>query len=205
LCSAGAQGRKDPENNRRVYEEAIPLLLSKGEGSVKRFVYLSSTCVSWPAALPDDEVPRGRAITQPFLLRVYKFKRRGEAALRRSGASYAIVRVNSPVSREHFDKLLGGAEPGEERIVVHADDDQDIDGLGPTRMYVGNLASVLVDAAFNEATQGKTFGVATMLESPGARGAGAWREEVARVPLDSERDDPWPEDLFEPAPRETCA
>jgi len=125
--------------------------------------------------------------------------------LRRSGASYAIVRVNSPVSREHFDKLLGGAEPGEERIVVHADDDQDIDGLGPTRMYVGNLASVLVDAAFNEATQGKTFGVATMLESPGARGAGAWREEVARVPLDSERDDPWPEDLFEPAPRETCA
>ena len=64
-----------------MYEEAIPLLLSQGEGAVKRFVYLSSTCVSWPAALPDDEVPRGRAITQPFLLRVYKFKRRGEAAL----------------------------------------------------------------------------------------------------------------------------
>jgi hypothetical protein len=188
MCNLGAHGREDPENNRRVYEEGIPVLLGHGTlrppqrcntrsgplirlpwpagGNIRRFVYLSSSGVSQP--VPAD---------QPWLNKVYKYKRRGEAALRKSGAPYSIVRTNATLRKDKFE---GSQLPGAERITVSPDDELDLNE--PTFMYVGNLATVLVGAAFDASAEGKSFGVTTQLQGAPKHGFDGWKEDLTVPP-----------------------
>mmetsp|Transcript_11003 Transcript_11003/g.26718 ORF Transcript_11003/g.26718 Transcript_11003/m.26718 type:complete len:361 (+) Transcript_11003:54-1136(+) len=171
----GARGRQDPENNRRVYEEAIPLLLAKGMGKIERFVYLSSTGIA-----------QTKPYKSPFFAAVYKYKRRGEAALRNSGTPYAIVRVNSTFKKAEFE----GPMPATSNIVVRGDDNTE-----NSIMYAGNLAAVLVDAAFHPAAAGKSFGVATNVERHlTERDIDAWKDDLMDVVLDSQLTVPWLDD-----------
>jgi len=84
----GAQGYKDPENTRRIYEEGIDNLiaLAKAHGgdSLKRVVYFSSDGT--------DPPPEGFPLGD-LLRSAAKYKRRGEGVVRHSGVEYSIVRA----------------------------------------------------------------------------------------------------------------
>ena len=82
----GAHGWENPDNNRRIYDEAVSLLLSLGNGEVKRFVYLSSFGVA--QKFPDTQ-------DYNYLRQVYKYKRRGEAALRRCPPPIGLTHVGA--------------------------------------------------------------------------------------------------------------
>mmetsp|Transcript_6732 Transcript_6732/g.16236 ORF Transcript_6732/g.16236 Transcript_6732/m.16236 type:complete len:462 (+) Transcript_6732:87-1472(+) len=101
----GAQGYKDSDNSRRVYEEGVAFLLSLSKDhsdALKRVVYFSSDGTDPPL----DGFPLAG-----LLRSAAKYKRRGEGVVRHSGVEYSIVRAKGLSSGFYISRHT--AEPVE--------------------------------------------------------------------------------------------